>query len=191
MQSIPPRSSPSASADLHVATARNNLASIRKSQPTHLHNVDIYIWETSYQSAIVTPKDIPTPVVTPAPSPSTPDSGSSSQPQDPRQSPIEDTDQHHSISPTTSVAIDTDLSLSPPGEALPAHNRGNRRALCPECRAYASKRSFNMKRHRKACHKKATNGRPKSQRDQGWECLARRRSENDMRAWRTNDKFNR
>ncbi|CZR36048.1 uncharacterized protein FPRO_03692 [Fusarium proliferatum ET1] len=163
MQSIPPCSSPSASADLHVTTERNNLASIRKSQPTHLHNVDIYIWEISYQSAIVTPKDIPTPVVTPAPSPSTPDSGSSSQPQDPRQSPIEDTDQHHSISPTTSVAIDTELSLSSPGEALPAHNRGNsRRALCPECRAYASKRSFNMKRHRKACHKKATNGRPKA-----------------------------
>lgn len=210
MQSMPPRSSPSASSDHHVTTAGSSLASIRKSQPTHLHNVDIYIWEISYQSAMNFQRDLKSPFVTSAPSPFTTDSGTSPQPQQPHQSPTEDVDQHRPVSPTTPATIDTELSISPPGDVLPAHSRGNRyfkskearcschvlttvgrRALCPECRAYTSKRSFNMKRHRKACNKNAATGRAKAaeRRSYGRECLARRRSENDMRAWRANDKF--
>ncbi|KAI1034889.1 hypothetical protein LB505_011546 [Fusarium chuoi] len=162
MQSMPPRSSPSASSDHHVTTAGSSLASIRKSQPTHLHNVDIYIWEISYQSAMNFQRDFSSLFVTSAPSPFNIDSGTSPQPQQPHQSPAEDVDQHRPVSPTTPATIDTELSISPPGDVLPAHSRGNRRALCPECRAYTSKRSFNMKRHRKACNKKAATGRAKA-----------------------------
>ncbi|KAM5517736.1 hypothetical protein FOXYSP1_08521 [Fusarium oxysporum f. sp. phaseoli] len=159
---MPCHSSSFASGDHHVTTAGNSLASINRAEPTHLHNVNIYIWEISYESATTIQRDVSTPFFTSASSPSTTDSGSWSQPQQSHQSPIEDTDQHRSISPTTSVTIDSELSNSLPGEVLPAHNQRTRRALCPECRAYTSKRSFNMKRHRKACHKKATSGRPKA-----------------------------
>ncbi|RKL22197.1 hypothetical protein BFJ70_g13224 [Fusarium oxysporum] len=148
----------------HAATVGSSLASNNKAKPTHLHNVDTYIWEISYQSATVTQKDLLTPFGTCASYPSTTDSGISSQPQ-PRQSPIEDTNQHRSVSATTPVTVDLRLENSPADEALAAHNQGTRRALCPECRAYTSKRSFNMKRHRKVCHKKATSGRPKATED--------------------------
>ncbi|KAH7166739.1 hypothetical protein DER46DRAFT_645987 [Fusarium sp. MPI-SDFR-AT-0072] len=162
MQGMPSHSSSFASGDHHVATAGSSLASINKAEPTHLHNVDIYIWEISYQSVTIVQRDVSTPFNTSASSPSTADSGSLSQPQQPHQSPNADTDQHRSVSPTTPVTINSGLTNSPTEEVLPAHNQGTRRALCPECRAYTSERSFNMKRHRKACHKKATSDRPKA-----------------------------
>ncbi|QGI92126.1 hypothetical protein CEK26_005195 [Fusarium fujikuroi] len=163
MQGMPRHSSFFAGSDHHVATAGSSLASIRKSQPTHLHNVDIYIWEISYQSAIDFQRDLSSSFVTSASYPFTTDSGTSPQPQQPHQSHVGDNDQHHSASPIISVTTDSELSLSPQGEVLPAHNQGTRRALCPECLAYTSKRSFNMKRHRKACYKNATSGRTKAQ----------------------------
>ncbi|SCO85969.1 uncharacterized protein FRV6_10096 [Fusarium oxysporum] len=162
MQGMPFHSSSFTSGDHHAATAGSSLASIKKAQPTHLHNVDIYIWEISYQSATTIQRDVSSPFVTSASSPSTTDSGSSSHPQQPQQSPNADTDQHRSVSPTTTVTINSGLSNSSSEEVLPAHYQSTRRVLCPECRTYTSKRSFNMKRHRKACHKKATSGRPKA-----------------------------
>ncbi|EXA46508.1 hypothetical protein FOVG_03876 [Fusarium oxysporum f. sp. pisi HDV247] len=162
MQGMPSHSSSFASGDDHVATAGSSLASINRVEPTHLHNVDIYIWEISFQSATTIQRDVSPPLVTSTSSPSTTDSGTSSHPHQSHQSPNADTNQHRSVSPTTTAAIDSGLANWPSEEVLPAHNQGTRRALCPKCRAYTSERSFNMKRHRQACHKKATNGRPKA-----------------------------
>ncbi|SCV45432.1 uncharacterized protein FFB14_08649 [Fusarium fujikuroi] len=163
MEGMLSQSSPFASGDHHATIAGSSLLSINSVGPAHLHNVDIYIWEISYQSATVTRRDLSTQFVTSASSPNTTDSGTSSRPQKPHQSTTEDADQHRPVSPTTPVAIGSEFSISPPGEALPALNRDNsRRALCPECRAYTSKRSFNMKRHRKACNKNAESGRIKA-----------------------------
>ncbi|EWZ99683.1 hypothetical protein FOWG_00101 [Fusarium oxysporum f. sp. lycopersici MN25] len=80
---MPCHSSSFASGDHHVTTAGNSLASINRAEPTHLHNVDIYIWEISYESATTIQKDVSTPFFTSASSPSTTDSGSWSQPLDP------------------------------------------------------------------------------------------------------------
>jgi hypothetical protein len=126
IQGMPSQSSSSASGDHNIATAGSNLTSINRTEPAHLHNVDIYIWEISYQSAIVLHRDVSSPFVTSATSPSTTDSGISSQPQQSHQSPTEDTNHHRSVPPTTPVIIDPELSISPAGEVLPAHNQGTR-----------------------------------------------------------------
>ncbi|KAF5709549.1 hypothetical protein FMUND_10039 [Fusarium mundagurra] len=124
MPGMSPHSSSFASSDHHIATAGSSLASIHRAEPTHLHNVDIYIWEISYQSAIAIQGDVSSPFVTSVPSPSTTDSGTSSHPQRPHQPPIEDTDYYRSMSPTTPSTIDSELSVSPKEEALTTHNQG-------------------------------------------------------------------
>ncbi|EWG41431.1 hypothetical protein FVEG_15290 [Fusarium verticillioides 7600] len=162
MPGMSPHSSSFASGDHHIATAGSSLASIHRAEPAYPHNVDIYIWEISYQSAIAIQGDVSSPLVSSAPSPSTADPGTSSQSQQPHQSPIEDTDQYRSVSPTTPVTIDLRLGSSPPEEVLPAHNESTRPALCPKCRDYTSKRSFNLKRHLKSCEKKVASSRSKA-----------------------------
>ncbi|KAI1034296.1 hypothetical protein LB504_004447 [Fusarium proliferatum] len=159
-----------ASGDHHVARAAISLATTNKPEPTLLHNVDIYIWEISCRSATALQGDDSSPFVTFVSSPSTTDSGTSPQLQQPHQSPIEGTDRHHSVSPTTCVMTDSGMTNSPTEDVLPVHTPSTRHVLtvagrrnwCPECRAYTSKRSFNMKRHQKACQKRATSSQSKA-----------------------------
>lgn len=66
MQGMPSYSGLFGSGYHYAAAVGSSLASNNKAEPTHLHNVDIYIWEISYQSAIVTQKDLLTPFVTSA-----------------------------------------------------------------------------------------------------------------------------
>ncbi|KAH7260780.1 uncharacterized protein BKA55DRAFT_559748 [Fusarium redolens] len=164
MKGMLPHSSLFASGDHRAATAGLSPASFNEAEPTHLHDVDIYVWEISYQSATATHNDTPTPFVaylgSYASSPSATDSSPSSHPRQP-QSPNEDNSQHSSVSPIMPGTIDSRLANAAPEDFQPAHDQDIRRTLCPECRSYTSKRTFNMNRHRKACHKKGTSGRSK------------------------------
>ncbi|KAI7771865.1 hypothetical protein LZL87_006141 [Fusarium oxysporum] len=128
MKGVPSHSSPFASGDLRTATVGTSLSSCNEAEPTHLHNVDIYVWELSYQSATATKNDNSASVIASLGSytstPSTTDSSPSSHLQHP-QSPNEDTSQYHSVSPTMPgiIGTRTHLANAAPDNLQPSYDQ--------------------------------------------------------------------
>ncbi|KAF5642770.1 uncharacterized protein FTJAE_3486 [Fusarium tjaetaba] len=143
MQDTPSPSSVPSNSGHSAVTVGVNTASLSLPAPEHLHNVNTFLWELSYQSVTATLYDHSEASITPLNQyPSylfSADSGSPSHPQPPHLA-NGDINQQRSTSPTTPGTIDSGLASPRLKKVLVTKDQGKRLSVCPDCRAYTSDR---------------------------------------------------